>query len=193
MWESQKRLNILYRAAESSKRPREEDEGVPTPEANPKFKSGGKQRKRETTIERGMIYHIECSSRRRPFLTLHREELDASLSHHRFFLAVNRQRTRVRFFNETADINMIFRFLNDDTPYNNLILLIDGQVEHPYSVWEEYNQNLDLLYQKIVSRQVSGHPRELSSTRIIDSASLDDTHQLWHAVYVPDVIPDEID
>ena len=157
---------------------------------NPKF-TNRKKKEIESTIETGMVYHIECSTRHLPQLTLNREELDTSLRHHRFFLAINREKTRIRFFSETTDINMLVIFLNNDTPYNNLILLIDGHVEQPYNVWEDYQQNFVLFYQKVISRQISGHPRQVASIRIIDSASINDTHLLWNAVYVP--IDDDIE
>ena len=190
MWVSKNKLNILYRATESGKRPVED--GPPTPDARPDFKNRKKTIKPKNKSEAtGVIHHIEWSSRYIPLLTRSREELQVSLRHHRFFVAIDRNQTRVRFFKESVDINMLTLFLESNTPYNELILLIDGQVEQPYSVWETYQNNSALLYQKLLSRQISGHPRQISSTRYIESAPVDDTHQLWNAVY--NQVDDEIE
>ena len=190
MWDSEKKLNILYRATKLGKRPVED--GPPTPEARPNFKHKKESPKNpEKKPKTGMIHHIEWSSRHIPLLTLSHAELQNSLRYHRFFVAIDRDQTKVRFFNESSDINMLTLFLEDETPYNELILLIDGQVEQPYNVWETYKNNKELLYQKIISRQVSGHPRQIASTRYLESEPLNDTHQLWNAVYTQ--VNDEIE
>ena len=117
MWDSQKKLKILYRATKLGKRPVED--GPPTPEARPKFKNKKESLKNpKKKLETGMIHHIEWSSRYIPSLTLSHVELQNSLRHHRFFVAIDCDETKVRFFNESPDINILTLFLEDDTPYN---------------------------------------------------------------------------
>ena len=196
MWYSQKKLEILFRSAAASSSSNN-DEPPPTP-PTPKHRPFGKQQKTtdDTTVKNtgSKIYHIECTTRHFIVLSRNEDESRDTYIPIRFFVAINSNRTRVRFFKHPSNTihYTLAQFLGNNTQYNDFILKFDNAIEHDYSVWEDMQRDRNILYQKILRRTTETHSREVSEINIIEEDDITNTHALWQAVF-PQPPVDEIE